>query len=392
MTLASPSPLSPASPPAPPSAPRRRRRPPFIAVFAAATIGGFIAMGLVVWWLTLAVARPFKGYPDKEVFVEVPSGAGVGAIARRLEAAGVVERAWVFRAAVWQRGAARTLKAGEYRFDRPLSPVQVVDMLVRGQVYLRAITFPEGLTVAEMAEIFAAQGFGSAADFVQAAGNAALVGDLDPAAADLEGYLFPDTYWLPRRAAAPDLVALMIRRFRDVTGAHGASGGALGERARRAGRTVREVVTLASLVEKETSRDEERAIVAGVYANRLRLGMGLQCDPTVIYALKRLGRWTGNLTRGDLQLDSPYNTYRYAGLPPGPIAAPGRASLEAALAPGEVPYLYFVSRNDGSHVFATTLEEHNRNVRRFQIQYFRDLRAREREQARTAGASRPEGR
>jgi len=151
------------------------------------------------------------------------------------------------------------------------------------------------------------------------------------------------------------------------------------------------VVTLASLVEKEASRDEERPIVAGVYANRLRLGMGLQCDPTVIYALKRQGKWTGNLTRRDLQVESPYNTYRYAGLPPGPIAAPGRASLEAALAPAEVPYLYFVSRNDGSHVFATTLEEHNRNVRQFQILYFRELRARERERERTAGASRPDG-
>lgn len=378
------------SPPVPPALPGRGR-PPFIAVFAVATIGGFVLIGLVVWWLTLSVERPFKGYPEAEVFVEVPPGAGVAAIARRLEAAGVVERAWVFRVAVWQRGAALTLKAGEYRFDRPLSPVQVVDKLVRGDVYLRSITFPEGLTVAEMAEIFAAQGFGTAGDFLTAASDAALVGDLDPAADDLEGYLFPDTYSLPRRAAARDLVALMVRRFRDVTGAHGTSGGALGERARRAGRSVREIVTLASLVEKETSREEERPIVAGVYANRLRLGMGLQCDPTVIYALKRLGRWTGNLTRSDLQLDSPYNTYRFAGLPPGPIAAPGRASLEAALAPAEVPYLYFVSRNDGSHIFATTLEEHNRNVRRFQIEYFRELRARERERTRAGDAPPPDG-
>lgn len=383
--------MSQAPPSSPSSQPARRRRPPFIAVFAAATIGGFVVLGLAVWWITLSVERPFKGYAEGEAFVEVPPGAAVAAIARRLEAAGIVERAWIFRVAVWQRGAALSLKAGEYRFDRPLSPVQVVDKLVRGDVYLRTITFPEGLTMAEMSEIFAAQGFGSAADFLKAAGDATLLGDLDPAAGDLEGYLFPDTYALPRRAAARDLVALMIRRFRDVTGAHGASGGALGERARQAGRTVREVVTLASLVEKETSRDEERPIVAGVYANRLRLGMGLQCDPTVIYALKRQGKWTGNLTRSDLQVDSPYNTYRYAGLPPGPIAAPGRASLEAALAPAEVPYLYFVSRNDGSHVFATTLEEHNRNVRQFQILYFRELRARERERERTAGASRPDG-
>jgi UPF0755 protein len=141
------------------------------------------------------------------------------------------------------------------------------------------------------------------------------------------------------------------------------------------GMSVHQAVTLASLVEKETARREERPLVAAVYENRLRLGMGLQCDPTVIYALQLAGKYTGNIRREDLAIDSPYNTYRHAGLPPGPIAAPGRASLEAALGPAAVDYLYFVSRNDGSHVFATTLAEHNRNVQKFQIQYFRDRRA-----------------
>jgi UPF0755 protein len=141
------------------------------------------------------------------------------------------------------------------------------------------------------------------------------------------------------------------------------------------GLSVRQLVTLASIVEKETGRPEERTLVAAVYANRLANGMGLQSDPTVIYALQRAGRYTGNLRRADLQFDSPYNTYRYSGLPPGPIAAPGKASLEAAARPADVDYLYFVSRNDGSHEFARTLAEHNRNVQKFQIQYFRDLRA-----------------
>jgi UPF0755 protein len=140
------------------------------------------------------------------------------------------------------------------------------------------------------------------------------------------------------------------------------------------GLNVRELVTLASLVEKETGKAEERPLVAAVYWNRLQVGMGLQCDPTVIYALERTGRYTGNLTRADLQFDSPYNTYRYAGLPPGPIAAPGQASLEAASQPANVPYLYFVSRNDGSHAFASTLDEHNRNVQEYQIQFFRQRR------------------
>jgi UPF0755 protein len=139
--------------------------------------------------------------------------------------------------------------------------------------------------------------------------------------------------------------------------------------------SVRQAVTLASIVEKETAKPEERPLVAAVYLNRLRIGMALQCDPTVIYALQRANRYTGNLHHDDLQFDSPYNTYRYPGLPPGPIASPGRASLEAALHPADIDALYFVSRNDGSHVFAKTLEEHNRNVQKYQVQYFRNLKA-----------------
>ena len=140
------------------------------------------------------------------------------------------------------------------------------------------------------------------------------------------------------------------------------------------GLTIRQLVTLASIVEKETANPDERPRVAAVYANRLRIGMALQCDPTVIYALERVGRYDGNLTREGLQFDSPYNTYRYPGLPPGPIASPGRASIAAAAAPADVPYLYFVSRNDGTHAFATTLDEHNRNVQQYQVKYFRDQR------------------
>jgi UPF0755 protein len=141
------------------------------------------------------------------------------------------------------------------------------------------------------------------------------------------------------------------------------------------GLSVRQVVTLASIVEKETARPEERPLVAAVYENRLRIGMGLQCDPTVIYALERTGKYTGNLRRDDLAFDSPYNTYRYRGLPPGPIASPGKASLDAAIHPADADYLYMVSRNNGSHEFAATLDEHNRNVQKYQVQYFRDLRA-----------------
>jgi UPF0755 protein len=312
--------------------------------------------------------QPFQGYGEPQIFVDIPQGLGVAAIGHRLVGAGVIKSDWAFRLAVWRRGAARTLKAGEYRFTGTMRATDVVDRLVAGGVFLRPVTFPEGLTIAEMAAIFETAGLGPKAMFTAAARRASLVHGVDPSADDLEGYLFPETYNLPRDAGAEMLIEQMSKRFLAVYDAK------LRDAARARGLTTRQVVTIASLIEKETSRPEERAVVSAVYQNRMRIGMGMQCDPTVIYALQRAGRWNGNLTRENLQFDSPYNTYRYSGLPPGPIAAPGRASLAAAVAPADVSYLYFVSRNDGSHVFASTLAEHNRNVHQHQVQYFRDQR------------------
>lgn len=336
-------------------------------VLAAVGLAIFAVLAAVAWGYLL-MERPYKGYADAETFVEIVPGSNPQSMGRALADAGVVENATAFRIAVWLEGAGRRLQAGEYRFDAPMTPRALVDKIARGEVFLRPVTFREGLTIRQMAAIFEEKGFGGANEFVAAASKGAPIRDLDPHARDLEGYLFPDTYTLPRRTTADDLVARMVSRFekaltpetRQQTAARGLS--------------VRELVTLASLVEKETASAEERPLVAAVYANRLKAGMGMQCDPTVIYALERAGRYTGNLTRADLQFDSPYNTYRYAGLPPGPIAAPGQASLEAAANPAAVPYLYFVSRNDGSHAFATTLDEHNKNVFEYQIRFFRELR------------------
>jgi UPF0755 protein len=283
----------------------------------------------------------------------------------------VVRDRVTYRAALWLSGNARHLKAGEYRFDHAMSPRDVLGKIARGEVDLVSITFPEGLTIADMAHLFESHGFGTAADFKAAAKDTSAIRELDPLAKDLEGYLFPETYALPRRAHASDLVRAMVDRFGKVLTPD------LRAEAAAHGLTVRQLVTLASIVEKETARAEERPIVAAVYANRLRLGMGLQCDPTVIYALQRAGRYDGNIRRDDLMFDSPYNTYRYPGLPPGPIAAPGKGSLEAAANPADNDFLYFVSRNDGTHEFARTLGEHNRNVQKFQVQYFRELRARQ---------------
>ncbi len=325
------------------------------------------------FWVYRSLGQPYRGFSDAEVFVEIPPGSSTASMANRLTAAGVVPNTLAFRAAVWVRKAGRRLQAGEYRFDRAATPIEVVDRIARGDVYLRTITFREGLTIRQMAALFEEKGFGPAQEFASAAANPERIRALDPQAPDLEGYLFPDTYALPRRATAETLVDRMVAEFEKVLAPD------LRARATARGLSVRELVALASIVEKETGTPEERPLVAAVYTNRLRIGMGLQCDPTVIYALERAGRYDGNLRRGDLTIDSPYNTYRYPGLPPGPIAAPGRASLEAAASPASVSYLYFVSRNDGSHVFASTLDEHNRNVRQFQIQYFRDKRAQERQ-------------
>lgn len=313
------------------------------------------------WWMKLRLDTPYRAFAGEEVFVELPPGAGVAGIGERLAEAGVVPDPWTFRLAAHLANIDRRLQAGEYRFAQPATPREVATRIAHGDIYKHPITFPEGLTVAEMAALFGRSGLGTAEEFTAAASDVALVGNLDPDARSLEGYLFPSTYTLPRKAGAMGTVQAMIAEFdRAFDPQIRADAAALHM-------TPRDVVTLASIIEKETARPDERPLVSAVYHNRLKIGMLLQCDPTVIYALMLENRWSGNIHRADLQMDSPYNTYRYPGLPPGPIASPGRPSLEAAVHPADVKYLYFVSRNDGTHVFASTLEEHNRNVLKYQV-------------------------
>jgi UPF0755 protein len=303
-------------------------------------------------WVYRGLRQPFRGYAAPEQFVDVPSGLGTRTIGDRLVASGVVRDRWTFRAALWTAGPSAKLKAGEYRFSDAMTPLDVIDKMRRGDVFVIPVTFPEGLNVAEMGKIFESKGFGTARSFVDAGRK-------------FEGYLFPDTYALSRHADAPKLVRLMKEAFeRELTPELRAA-------AKARGFTERQFVTLASIVEKETGNPAERPLVASVYENRLRIGMAMQCDPTVIYALELAGRYDGNIRRDDLLIDSPYNTYRYPGLPPGPIASPGRASLEAVVHPADSEYLYFVSRNDGTHVFAKTLAEHAKNVQRYQVEYFK---------------------
>jgi UPF0755 protein len=320
-------------------------------------------LAVVLWLGWIYETRfPLRGLDDPPQSLLVVPGDHVGSVGAKLHDAGLVAHPLLFRAFVYLRGDGSRLRAGEYSFDGPLSLADVVDMMVRGEVVRRDVTFPEGKTIDEMAAAAGVHGLDSAT-FLGAAKEPRLVADMDKDAVDLEGYLFPDTYDVPKTGDAAGesrrLVARMVGRFRDVMAPDLA-------RIASRGLTVREVVTLASLVERETARPEERPRIAAVFLNRLKVGMPLQTDPTVIYALRKAGTYDGNIHKKDLSLDSPYNTYRHAGLPPGPIASPGRDSLEAVLAPADVKDLYFVSRNDGTHEFSETLAQHEKAVDRYQ--------------------------
>jgi UPF0755 protein len=338
-----------------------------------------VACGVAVYAAHQTAQVPFKAYPGDEVFFTVSAGESSASVARALSAEGIIKDAGLFLAALWVKGATGRVQAGEYHFEGETSLWEVVDRLVAGDVSYRTVTIPEGLTVTETAELLSKQGLGDADELTRAFGRGTLVASLDPGAEDLEGYLFPDTYRFPRRPTTEEVARVLVSRFLGVfDGVRQARTAALDL-------SVREAVTLASVVEKETGRPEERALIASVFWNRLRRGMRLQSDPTVIYGLKRDGRFDGNLRRGHLRMETPYNTYVRTGLPAGPIASPGKAAIDAVLDPAQSKYLYFVSRNDGSHHFSASLREHNAAVRKYQIEYFRKQRTRRR--ARAAGLS-----
>ncbi len=343
--------------------------------FAFVVVLCFAGAGAAAWgWRILET--PFRGYPGAKLTVEVELGSGASQILRSLEARGVLPNAELARAYLLWRLDDPWLQAGEYRFEGELTTPEVLRMLIEGEVVAHPVTVIEGLTLEESARHLAASGFGRYEAFLAEMSSPGRIAELDPEAEDLEGYLFPDTYAFARgtseAAIVSTLVTTFLRRLEEEV-PQALSGESVG--------ALRRLVTLASIVEKEAAVDGERPTIAGVFTNRLRIGMALGADPTVIFALKRNGTWDGNIRRGDLRVDSPYNTYRYPGLPPGPIASPGLASLKAAAGPADIPYLYFVSRNDGSHVFARTLAEHNRNVERWQRQYWRERWARERAEA-----------
>ena len=313
---------------------------------------------------------PYKSYVTEEVFFTVESGATGSRIGRALEDEGIIEDERLFVASLRLRGETGNLQAGEYRFAEPLSTLDVVERLVEGDIYTFAVTVPEGLTVSETAEHLAAKGLGEAAALEEVFQDVTLIADIDRDATDLEGYLFPTTYQFTRNPSPREVARTMVAQFAEIFDGDKRS------KSEALGLTPREVVTLASVIEKETGAAEERPLISSVVWNRLERGMPLAMDSTIIFALKREGRYDGNLRRVDLEMESPYNTYRVAGLPPGPIASPGEASIDAVLEPAETRYLYFVSKNDGSHHFSTTYREHANAVRKYQVEYFRKRRRR----------------
>lgn len=310
-----------------------------------------LAGGVFAAYTWRQMETPYQGFGEDAVFLEVERGMNSARIAERLAEEGVIAHAWQFRLLRYLRPGA-VLQAGEYRFAGPASVRSVFARLARGDVYYVTLAIPEGANLFEIAALVAASDLRDAKDFPERAKDPSPIRDLAPEARSLEGYLFPSTYQFRRKATSAEICTRLTGEFRKQWKALGAPG------------DVHRLVTLASLVEKETSIADERPVVAGVYWNRLREGMRLDCDPTVIYAALLEGKYRGTIYLSDLQRDSPYNTYRRAGLPPGPIANPGAASLRAAIHPAETKYLFFVAKGDGSgaHRFSVDLAGHTVNV------------------------------
>jgi len=326
----------------------RKRLALLLVILAAAGLG----------WTWRELYRPYRGYSGPLILVLEP-GTRASQAATLLVERGVLERRWPFLVRYWLGRPRHTLKAGEYFFDRPLRIIDLYRKLIQGEVYLHGVIIPEGSDRFDMARILHQQLGLEPEEFLRVTEQASAIRDLDPQAATLEGYLFPDTYRFPRGVSSGTVVTTMLARFRHVLDSK------FPPDLRASPEKLHDVVTLASLVEKETPVPSERPIIAGVFTRRLEKRWPLQCDPTVVYAARLNGRPLGPITQRDLDSDSPYNTYRYAGLPPGPIASPGEASIRAAFNPEAGDFLYFVSNNHGGHIFSRTLAEHQRNVARY---------------------------
>lgn len=310
-------------------------------------------------WFAFEFYRIPKG-EDTQIEINIPDGRSAASIAISLKSKRIIEKKWPFLLGYRLFFFSTTLKAGEYEFQMPVSIKDILFLLAEGDVILHSFTIPEGLTRKETADHLALNYGISKQEFLSTTENAELISGWDQNASDLEGYLLPETYRFSKDPSGKKIAEAMVSQFKQSFSE------GWKKRTGELGMSIRKIVILASLVEKETALPSERSVISAVFHNRLRIGMKLDCDPTIVYALKQIGEFHDRLRTKDLKFDSLYNTYIYGGLPPGPIANPGFASLEAALYPADVDYLYFVSKNDGSHHFSKTFREHQNAVNRYQ--------------------------
>ncbi|MBF0113277.1 MAG: endolytic transglycosylase MltG [Desulfamplus sp.] len=301
---------------------------------------------------------------QKEHLITIASGDGLRNIAKKLEELEVISNQYLFIALAKYRGSNKKIKAGEYAFSSLDTPEKILDMLVKGKVKLHKITIPEGLNFREIAQLVQKAGFGRSEDFIKLVkdqnfiASLKIIGSTKFEAESLEGYLFPETYLFPAGVDQKKIISTMVNGFSKVFSPDWI------EECRKIGFSVHQIVTLASIIEKETANSDERGLISSVFHNRLKLGMRLESDPTVIYEIPN---FNGNITKNHLKTPTPYNTYAIFGLPPGPIANPGRFSLQAAIYPQKSDFIFFVSKNDTTHHFSTNLQEHNRAVRKYQL-------------------------
>ncbi len=320
-----------------------------------ALILAILSAGVLVLGLSRHLEQP-RNFEQTEITIS--PGQSFSSVLTGLHRQGLISSVWKLKLYARFKGCDKKLRAGEYLIPAGASPEKILNILVQGKVVLHRITVPEGYSLRQIAETVDRAGLVPEAEFLAAADDPQLINEFKISGSSFEGYLFPDTYLFSRQTSAREIIEVMVHRFNEVFSNDWK------ERAARLGLSIHEVVVLASIVEKETGVDAERPVIASVFRNRLNLGMRLESDPTVIYGIEN---FDGNLTRTHLRTPTPYNTYTQQGLPPGPIASPGRKSLEAVLYPADTPYLFFVARKDRTHQFSATLTEHQKAVSAHQL-------------------------
>ncbi len=341
---------------------KKKRKFKLIITTAIILIIALIALVCIDFYLK--VTTPYAGYKNN-VTISIPKGASISWVARILAREKIIPGYYYFRIYYRMFYHDTDIKSGEYLFDTPMTMKEIIAKMHEGKIVLHKLTIREGLSIFEVAGLVSSHPSLHIrySEFIDQCRSTRLINDLDPKATDLEGYLFPDTYLLRPDVTAKEIVELMVERFKENFS------GIMLSRARELKLTIRQILTLASLIEKETASREERFLISSVFHNRIRKGMLLDCDPTIVYALKRDNLYRGKLGWDELKYNSPYNTRLFRGLPPGPICSPGLASIEAALYPENTSYFYFVAKNPQSHYFSETLEEHNRAVHKFIINH-----------------------